>query len=99
MSEFATLDEVKHHLRYDDDSNDAFLQIILNIYLYSAEQSIKNYITDDITDEMLPVLKTATLLMVGYLDNNRNSENGAEFGNYLPAPVRQLLSPYRTPTF
>ena len=94
MSQFATLDEVKHHLRYDDDDSDE----ILTIYLQSAEKSVKNYITDDITDEMLPALKVATLLLVGYLDENRNSENGAEFGNFLPAPVRQLLSPYRMPT-
>ncbi len=95
MSEFATLDEVKHHLRYDDDSSDA----ILVIYLHTAENAIKNYITDEITDEMLPSLKTATLLMVGYLDDNRNGEKGAEYGNYLPASVRQMLSPYRTLTF
>lgn len=94
MTTFATLDEVKHHLRYDDDSND----IILAIYLQTAENAVKNYITDEIQDEMLPSLKTATLLMVGYLDDNRNSENGAEFGNFLPAPVRQILSPYRLPT-
>lgn len=95
MTEFATLDEVKHHLRYDDDDSDE----ILTIYLQSAEKSVKNYITDEITDEMLPTLKTATLLMVGYLDDNRNAENGGQFGNFLPAPVRQILSPYRTPTF
>lgn len=71
----------------------------MNIYLKSTQMAVKNYITDEINDEMLPSLKTATLLMVGYLDDNRNSENGAEFGNFLPAPVRQLLSPYRTPTF
>lgn len=92
---FATLDEVKYHLRYDDDSNDT----ILAIYLQTANNAIKNYITDEIKDEMLPSLKTATLLMVGYLDDSRNAERGAEFGNYLPAPVRQVLSLYRTPTF
>lgn len=95
MSQFATLDEVKHHLRYDDTDSDE----ILTIYLQSAQTAVKNYITDDITDEMLPSLKVATLLLVGYLDENRNSENGAEFGNFLPAPVRQMLAPYRTPTF
>ncbi|MFA9487123.1 MULTISPECIES: head-tail connector protein [unclassified Moraxella] len=95
MSQFATLDEVKHHLRYDDDDSDE----ILTIFLQSAENAVKNYITDEITDKMLPSLKTATLLMVGYLDDNRNSENGAEFGNFLPAPVRQILSPYRMPIF
>lgn len=91
---FATLDEVKHHLRYDDDDSDEILQI----YLQSAQTAVKNYITDEISDDMLPALKVATLLLVGYLDDNRNSENGAEFGNFLPAPVRQMLSPYRTPT-
>ncbi|AWY19843.1 head-tail connector protein [Moraxella bovis] len=95
MTEFATLDEVKHHLRYDDDDSDE----ILTIYLQSAEKSVKNYITDEITDEMLPSLKVATLLMVGYLDDNRNSENGANHGNYLPPAVRQMLAPYRTPAF
>lgn len=91
MSQFATLDEVKHHLRYDDDSNDT----VLAIYLQSAEKSVKNYITDEITDEMLPSLKVATLLMVGYLDDNRDGKQGEQFGNYLPACVRQVLSPYR----
>lgn len=95
MSEFATLDEVKYHLRYDDDANDE----ILSIFLHSAELAVNNYITDEITDEILPSLKTATLLMVGYLDDNRNAENGTELGNFLPAAVRQILSPYRTPTF
>ena len=95
MSQFATLDEVKHHLRYDDDDSDE----ILTIYLQSAQTAVKNYITDEITDEMLPALKVATLLMVGYLDDNRNGERGAEFGNFLPAPVCQMLAPYRTPTF
>ncbi|EGE12387.1 hypothetical protein E9G_00398 [Moraxella catarrhalis 7169] len=95
MSQFATLDEVKHHLRYDDTDSDE----ILTIYLQSAQTAVKNYITDEINDDMLPALKVATLLLVGYLDDNRNSENGAEFGNFLPAPVRQMLAPYRTPTF
>lgn len=94
MTEFATLDEVKHHLRYDDDSNDT----VLAIYLQSAENAVKNYITDEITDEMLPSLKVATLLMVGYLDDNRDGKQGEQFGNYLPACVRQVLSPYRAPT-
>ncbi|AKI27136.1 head-tail connector protein [Moraxella catarrhalis] len=92
---FATLDEVKHHLRYDDTDSDEILQI----YLQSAQTAVKNYITDEINDDMLPALKVATLLLVGYLDDNRNGENGAEFGNFLPAPVRQMLAPYRTPTF
>lgn len=94
MTDFATLDEVKYHLRYDDADADQTLSVLLQ----AAQQAVKNYITDEVTDEMLPSLKVATLLMVGYLDDNRNSEKGAEYGNYLPAAVRQLLAPYRTPT-
>lgn len=90
----ATLDELKHHLRYDGDDDD----VMLSSYLAASEQLVKSYITDKITDEMLPVLKVATLLMAGYLDDNRNSERGEAFGNYLPAAVRQLLAPYRMPT-
>lgn len=91
MSEFASLDELKHHLRYDDDASDE----ILTIYLRSAEKAVKQYITDDITADMLPCLKVATLLMAGYLDDNRNGEHGASYGNYLPCAVRQMLAPYR----
>lgn len=91
---YATLDDVKHHLRYDDDASDE----ILSSYLFAATRAVNNYITEAPTDDMIPVLKVATLLMVGYLDDNRNAERGDVHGNYLPASVRQLLAPYRKPT-
>lgn len=95
MSKYATLAEVKQHLRYDDDSND----VILAGFLAGAETAIDNYITDPVVLGMLPVLKVATLLLVGNMDDYRNAEKDTpDNGNYLPMPVQRLLYPYRTPT-
>ena len=65
---YATLDDVKQHLRYDDNSNDTVLQA----YLDASEQVINNFITDAVTDGMQPALRAATLLLCGYLDDDRN---------------------------
>lgn len=101
---YATLDEVKQHLRYDDDSNDTVLQA----YLLASEQVINRFITDTVTDEMLPTLKVATFLLCGHFDNDRNAtgDNRTSQGNVishptyssLPNSVQLLLQPYRCPT-
>lgn len=89
------LEEVKHHLRYDDDSND----ISLNGYIAAAESVIKNYITDTFEADYPPAIKQAALLLIGYWDQFRNAEGEAPVnGNFLPMPVQSLLYPYRNPT-
>ena len=85
-----TLEEVKAHLRYDSDDNDAALQIMLD----AAEQAIKTH-CDAGQDLTQPAIKQAALLLIGYWDNNRNAEQGNEW--YLPQPGLALLTPYRTP--
>ena len=84
------LNEVRAHLRYDSDDNDAALQIMLD----AAEQAIKTH-CDAGQDLAQPAIKQAALLLIGYWDNNRNAEQGNEW--YLPQPVLALLTPYRTP--
>ena len=92
---WVTLDEVKHHLRYDDDASDT----ILAAYIAGAEAAVKNYITSTVPPVATPDIKIAVLLLVGYYDHHRNVEAGTpNYGNYLPDPVRALLSPYRRPT-
>ena len=94
---YATLDDVKQHLRYDDNSSDAVLQA----YLDASVQTINRFITDVVTDEMRPALKVATLLLCGYLDDDRNGEMVQNFSptfSGLPHSVQMLLQPYRTPT-
>lgn len=85
-----TLNEVRAHLRYDSDDNDAALQIMLD----AAEQAIKTH-CDVGQDLAQPAIKQAALLLIGYWDNNRNAEQGNDW--YLPQPVLALLTPYRTP--
>ena len=91
-----TLTEVKGHLRYDTDDNDPNL----NIYIKAAENAVLNYVTDKFENEIYPdAIKHAVLLMVGMFDIDREpSKESVITDNYLPASVRALLYPYRTPT-
>ena len=91
-----TLPEVKEHLRYDTDDNDSNL----SIYIKAAENAVLNYVTDTFENNVYPdVVKHAVLLMVGMFDTDREpSKDSPITDNYLPAPVRALLYPYRTPT-
>ena len=91
-----TISEVKEHLRYDTDDNDSNL----NIYIKAAENAVLTYVTDTFENGLYPdVFKQAVLLMVGMFDTDREpSKDSVINDNYLPAPVRALLYPYRTPT-
>ena len=91
-----TIDEVKLHLRYDTDDNDSNL----SIYIKAAENAVLNYVTDEFEINAYPdAVKQAVLLMVGMFDVEREpSKESVITDNYLPAPVRALLYPYRSPT-
>lgn len=80
------------------------------VFYNSAMAAILNYVTDTFTseDEYPEVFKLAVLSYIGWLDSSRDGsgiqkmEMGADTayidGNYLPAVVRNVLYPYRTPT-
>lgn len=93
--EYVTLEEVRDHLRYDDDANDT----MLTAYTLAAEKAVKNYIKADVPSDAAHDIKVAVLLLVGYFDNYRNVDQDApNYGNYLPDPVRMMLIPYRKAT-
>tara|TARA_R100000935_G_C2825317_1_gene161957 strand:+ start:601 stop:891 length:291 start_codon:yes stop_codon:yes gene_type:complete len=92
---WVTLEEVKHHLRYDDDANDA----TLTMYINAAELAVKRYITEEIPAEGTEDIKVATLMLIGYFDDNRSPDKDTPTnGNYLPQPVMSMLYSYRRPT-
>lgn len=92
---WVTLEEVKHHLRYDDDANDSNL----TMYIKAAESAISRYITEEIPAAGTDDIKVATLMLVGYFDDNRSADKDTPTnGNYLPAPVVAMLYTYRKPT-
>lgn len=93
--DWVTLEEVKHHLRYDDDANDRTLKM----YIAGAEAAINNYINKDLPSAGFGDIRIAALLLIGYFDDNRSPDKATPTnGNYLPPPVVSLLYPYRKPT-
>lgn len=89
-----TLEMVKQHLRYDDDSND----VNLTGYIEAAESAVLSYVTDEFEDSYPAAIQHAVLLLCGYWDQYRNAEQEMPVnGNYLPMPVQALLYPYRKP--
>ena len=92
-----SLNEVKDHLRYeqDDDIND----LILTGYAMAAEAAIRKYIRSDIDINTKPDIKVAAMLLVGFFDLYRSAEvNAPSNDSYMPYPVLYLLTPYRQPT-
>lgn len=90
------LNEVKQHLRYDEDdtSND----LVLTGYIMAAEAAIKNYIRKDIDVNTKPDIKVAAMLLVGFFDLYRNAEVTTNHDpSYLPYPILYLLTQYRSP--
>lgn len=91
-----TLNEVKQHLRYEEE--DTANDLILTGYAMAAEQAIKNYIRSDIDVNTKPDIKVAAMLLVGFFDLYRSAEVAAPSnGSYMPYPVLYLLTPYRQP--
>ena len=101
-----TLDEIKLHLRYDTDDNDA----ILELYYQVAMAAILEYVTDTYAteDDYPPQFKYACLILIGWIDEYRTGDGiqkmqmGADTAyldsNYMPSAVRNLLYPFRKPT-
>ena len=101
-----TLDMVKAHLRVDGTADDTDI----SDKLLSAEGAVLNYLKIGSLDELkigsppampAPVdgaVTAATLLLVGYLYRNRDTDIDKEWEmGYLPRPVMALLYPLRDP--
>lgn len=111
MVKLVTLQQASDHLRRSlDDGDDADLELkiegasgaVLN-YLKSASP----YILDDAGNPTVgadgepivrPEVKSAVLLMLGYLFKDRDNDEKHEYEpGYLPRPVTALLYPLRHP--
>ena len=90
------LNEVKQHLRYDEDDNSN--DLVLTSYIMAAEQAIKNFINSDIDINTKDDIKIAAMLLVGFFDLYRNAEATTNHNpNYMPYPVLYLIKQYRKP--
>ena len=88
--------EVKRHLHYADDSNDASLKS----FIVAADAIIKNYITDNFGSEYPSAIKQAALLLIEYWE--QHSKDGGEVsvnGNYPRYPYSLCLIYIVSPLF
>lgn len=118
MTPFVTLEQVKRHLRIDDDEADDDLVLKLEaaterigVHLngvppYQPElDSLGQPVRDEqgqivYTSQIRGSVKSATLLLVGYLHRYPAGDEKKAFDDgQLPAPVTALLGPIRRKAF
>lgn len=118
MTPFVTLEQVKRHLRIDDDEADDDLTLKLEaaterigVHLngvppFQPELDGSGLPVRDAdgkvvyTDQVRGSVKSATLLLVGYLYRYPSGDEKAAFEDgRLPAPITALLAPIRRRAF
>ena len=106
MAAFVTLAEVKDRLRIDGPDDDASLEGLIEAATGAIINHLKSaavpYLDEDgevpANVEVPAVVKTATIILVGYLYRNPDQDPDRDFdGPNLPGPVRALLNPLRDP--
>lgn len=109
-----SLEQAQRHLRFDEDQI-GVPNPDLEAKIAGASAAVLDYIkgaADAFTDTagnvpvdtagvplVPPVVRSATLILIGYLDRVRDDDSENSFKpNFLPAPVQALLYPLRLPT-
>lgn len=103
MIELVTLPQAKEHLRIDDDAGDG--DLLLKIQSGSAallsyiQGSRELVVSSEIEGEPLKRVQGALLILLGYLDRNRNGEEEEKLQQgELPFSVTMLIYDLRRPT-
>ncbi len=101
MTPFATLDEVKQHLRIDESDADGDLTLKLEaaserIALHLNGVSPFLPVVEGAAAQVRPIVRAAVLLLVGYLYRYPSGDEKKAFDDgRLPAPITALLAPLR----
>lgn len=106
MIELVTLDEAKKHLRIDEDYGDSDLTLkiqggsaALLAYIQGSRDKVVAENGDLIEGEALTRMKTALLVLLGYLDRNRGGEEEEKLKQgELPWSVSMLIYDLRRTT-
>ncbi|WP_277971754.1 head-tail connector protein [Pantoea agglomerans] len=106
MIELVTLEQAKDHLRVDDDAGDSDLTLKIqsgSAAVLSYIQGSRELVVDEsgglIEGEPLKRVQTALLVLLGYLDRNRNGEDADKLAQgELPFSVTMLIYDLRRPT-
>lgn len=96
MADLATLDQVKQGLRIDEANTDD--DALLSLLISAASERIAGYIKTDIPDPAPKAVNVATVMLVGYLYQNTDSDPDKAFDlGTLPYPVTALIYNLRDP--
>ena len=96
MADLATLEQVKQGLRVDADNTDD--DALLALLIKAASERIAGYIKSDIPDPVPNAVAVATILLVGHLYKNTDSDPDEAFDlGTLPHPVTALIYHLRDP--
>ncbi|MBZ9653540.1 head-tail connector protein [Phyllobacterium lublinensis] len=96
MADLATLAQVKQGLRIDVTNTDD--DALLNLLIKAASERIVGYIKTEIPDPVPNAVAVATIILVGYLYQNTESDPDKAFDlGTLPYPVTSLIYHLRDP--
>ena len=87
-----TLDEVKVHLRIDQNAEDAYLESLIR----QAQAVAEDYCRVPFSDEAPEPVRLAVLLFVGFYYENRDVPDQQTY-NTMRTAFQNLLYPYRDP--
>ena len=87
-----TLDEVKAHLRIDQNAEDAYLESLIR----QAQAVAEDYCRVPFSDEAPEPVRLAVLLFVSFYYENRDVPDRTTYGTMMLA-FHNLLYPYRDP--
>lgn len=90
-----TVDEVKVHLRIEDDEEDDYIESLIRQAQSTAEDFCRVSFEDEETTAPEPV-RLAVMLMVSHYYENRDNPDRAVYGTMRIA-FENLLYPYRDP--
>ena len=87
-----TLDEVKAHLRIDQNAEDAYLESLIR----QAQAVAEDYCRVPFSEEAPEPVRLAVLLFIGFYYENRDVPDQQTY-NTMRTAFQNLLYPYRDP--
>ena len=87
-----SVDEVKTHLRIDQDEEDVYLESLIR----QAQAAAEDYCRESFGDDAPEPVRLAILLFVGFYYENRDVPDRTTYGTMRIA-FENLLYPYRAP--
>ena len=87
-----TVDEVKAHLRIENDEEDDYLESLIR----QAQSAAEDFIREPVSEYSPDAVRLACLLMISYIYENRDVPDTASY-NAMRRAFNNLLYPHHNP--